>query len=128
MTPASVAVTLSALRSRTRWTVTGFALIAAVFVYTTIANIVERPDDVRIATLFILAIIVVSLTSRIGRSFELRATQGTLDPTAAEFIRAYTGHEMQLVAHTTPTSPANKRWDSKSANNAPKTTSPPKTR
>ena len=29
---------------------------------------------------------------------------------------------------TTPTSPANKRWDSKSGNNAPKTTSPPKTR
>jgi hypothetical protein len=99
MTSASVAVTLSALRSQSRWAVTGFAAIAAVFVYTTIANIIERPDGVRIASLFIFAIIVVSLTSRIGRSFELRATQVRLDETAAEFIHGYTGREIQLVAH-----------------------------
>lgn len=99
MTSASVAVTLSAARSRTRWAVMGFASIAAVFVYTTIANIVERPDGVRIASLFILAIIVVSLTSRIGRSFELRATRVSLDPAAAEFMRGYTGRDIQLVAH-----------------------------
>ncbi|HEX6874010.1 MAG TPA: amino acid transporter, partial [Micromonosporaceae bacterium] len=55
MTSASVAVTLSAAQRGARRSAIGFAVIAAVFVYTTIDNIIERPDGVRIASLFILA-------------------------------------------------------------------------
>ena len=70
-----------------------------VFVYTTIVNIFERPDGVRIASLFILSIVIVSLSSRIGRAFELRATSITLDPVAEGFLADYVGRDVQLVAH-----------------------------
>ncbi len=58
------------------------------FVYTTVANIIERPDGVRIAAVFIVAIVVVSLVSRVRRSFELRASSIELDAVARQFIEA----------------------------------------
>ena len=99
MTSASVAVTLSAARRRKRGQVIGFGVIGAVFVYTTIDNIIERPDGVRIASLFILAIVIVSLFSRIGRSFELRTGRIVLDAKAASFFADYAGRDVQLIAH-----------------------------
>ena len=56
-----------------------FGVIAVVFIYTTVANIFERPEGIRIAAFFILGIIVISLLSRIRRSFELHATHVRLD-------------------------------------------------
>ncbi len=50
----------------------GYALITAVFLYTTLANIVERPVGLQIASFFILAIVVSSIVSRLRRSKELR--------------------------------------------------------
>jgi hypothetical protein len=50
----------------------GFGLITAVFGYTTVANVIEKPDGLKIATFFILAILVTSFVSRILRSRELR--------------------------------------------------------
>jgi hypothetical protein len=99
MTSASVAVTLSAVHRQQRNQAIAFGLIAAVFVYTTIVNIIERPDGVRIASLFILAIIVISLVSRVRRSFELRATRIVLDEKAASFFADYRGRDVQLIAH-----------------------------
>lgn len=99
MTSASIAVTLSARRRRHRPSTLGFALIAAVFVYTTIVNVIERPDGVRIASLFILGIIVISLISRVRRSFELRVTSISVDATAAGFFTGLAGREVRLVAH-----------------------------
>ena len=56
MTSAAVAVTLARWsRRRERWT---FCAITLVFVYTTVTNIIERPDGVKIATWFIATIIV----------------------------------------------------------------------
>lgn len=49
-----------------------FALILVIFVYTTLANIIEKPDGLKIAIWFILAIIVSSVVSRFLRSRELR--------------------------------------------------------
>ncbi|WP_291057782.1 amino acid transporter [Herbiconiux sp.] len=86
ITSASVAVTLSALRKKQRAATIGFAVIAVVFLYTTVANIFERPDGVRIAALFIIAIIVVSIVSRVQRSFQLRATSVSLDANAIDFV------------------------------------------
>ncbi len=86
MTSASVAVTLSARSKRQRWPTIGFGAIAAIMAYTTVANVVERPDGVRIAALFILGIMVTSLISRVRRSFELRATSIVLDPSALDFV------------------------------------------
>src|SRR6478672_1009772 len=50
MTSAAVAVTLHHRRSRQ---VVGFGLIALVFVYTTVVNIFERPEGIKIASWFI---------------------------------------------------------------------------
>jgi hypothetical protein len=47
ITSAAVAVTLSVHHSRRRRSTVIFAVIAAVFVYTTIANIIERPEGIR---------------------------------------------------------------------------------
>ena len=53
-----------------------------IFVYTTITNVIERPDGVQIATWFIVTIIVTSLISRVLRSTELRVQGVTADPMA----------------------------------------------
>ena len=50
-----------------------FGLITAVFIYTTIANVFERPDGLIIASIFIITILLVSFASRSVRAFELRA-------------------------------------------------------
>lgn len=86
ITSASVAVTLSALHKKQRKRTVGFAVIATVFAYTTVVNVIERPDGVRIAALFILGIVAVSIVSRVQRSFQLRATSVILDAAALEFV------------------------------------------
>jgi hypothetical protein len=50
----------------------GFGLITIVFLYTTIANIYERPDGIIIASIFIATVMAISFTSRFFRSDELR--------------------------------------------------------
>ena len=67
ITSAAVAVTLAARRARQRWATSAFAMVSAVFVYTTAANVVERPDGVKIGGCFILAIVGASLASRLRR-------------------------------------------------------------
>ena len=86
ITSAAFAVTLSAYRRRDRmaW---AYALITLVFAVTTVANMVERPDGLKIAGCFIAAILIVSLVSRVIRAYELRATGITFDETAAGFLR-----------------------------------------
>ncbi|MBC7403788.1 MAG: amino acid transporter, partial [Microbacteriaceae bacterium] len=74
ITSASVAVTLSARAKKQRKRTIGFAIIALVFVYTTFQNIRERPDGIRIAALFIIGILVISVVSRVQRALQLRAT------------------------------------------------------
>ena len=50
----------------------GFVAAAAVFFYTTMAIIIEKPDGIKIAGAFILAVLVFSIISRTRRSTELR--------------------------------------------------------
>ena len=99
MTSAAVAVTLAARRAAQRWRTVGFALVAAVFVYTTIDNVVERPDGVKIGACFIAAIIGVSLWSRVSRAFEPRATSIELDATADRFMRDCARRSIRLIAN-----------------------------
>jgi hypothetical protein len=49
-----------------------FLFITLVFFYTTIANVYEKPDGIKIAGFFILAILATSFWSRWARSRELR--------------------------------------------------------
>jgi len=101
ITSASVAVALSARRKRQRWRTVGFGVISLIFVYTTIANIIERPDGVRIAALFILGIVVISLFSRVRRSFQVRATSVTLDALALDYVLEDTEEydAVRLISH-----------------------------
>ncbi|HEX2358065.1 MAG TPA: amino acid transporter [Micromonosporaceae bacterium] len=100
ITSAAFAVTLSARRRRHRRTTIAFATITVVLVYTTIANVIERPDGVRIASLFIIGIITTSLLSRILRVTELRVTEIRLDPLARRFIEeAAASGEIRVIAN-----------------------------
>ncbi|MFM9904155.1 MAG: amino acid transporter [Pyrinomonadaceae bacterium] len=85
MTSAAVAVSLSARRRKSKWTI-AFWAISAVFVYTTIANVIERPDGIKIASMFIFAIIAASFISRAMRSTEIRIDKIELDEAAQAFI------------------------------------------
>jgi hypothetical protein len=86
MSSAAVAVTLAVRHERRGRVVYGFGAIALVFIYTTIANVFERPDGVKIASFFIGAIIITSLISRTARSTELRATAVVFDEAAERLI------------------------------------------
>jgi len=72
MSSAAVAVTLVARRNGSRRSTAIFAMVTLVLAYTTVANIFERPDGIKIASFFIAAIVVVSLALRVQRSLELR--------------------------------------------------------
>ncbi|WP_233579946.1 amino acid transporter [Frondihabitans sp. PhB188] len=87
ITSASVAVFLSALHKRQQKRTIGFGVAVAVFGYTTVLNVIERPEGVRIAALFIAGIVVVSILSRVRRSFQLRATSVSLDAAALAFVQ-----------------------------------------
>lgn len=77
MSSACVATVIDVFRShkdrfilfRIPW---GYLLICAVFLYTTTANMIERPDGIKIASCFIGAVLVLSFASRLSRSTELR--------------------------------------------------------
>ncbi len=85
MSSAAIAVSISARREGSRWT-TAFYVIAAVFIYTTVTNIFERPDGIKIASFFIFSIIAASFISRVMRSTEVRIDNIELDETAQRFI------------------------------------------
>ncbi len=63
-----------------------YSLVALVFIYTTIANIWEKPSGLKIACFFILAIIVTSLLSRLFRARELRFTGFTYADDQSKFL------------------------------------------
>ncbi|MDQ4501177.1 amino acid transporter [Sinomonas sp. ASV322] len=99
MTSAAIAVTLSARRHRQRGLTVAFGVIAVVFVYTTLTNMIERPEGIQIAAIFIAAIIVISFISRAKRSFELHATSIRFDEKAIEFIAEAESGPLQIIAH-----------------------------
>jgi hypothetical protein len=99
MTSAAVAVTLSARRLQQKKRTFGFGVIAVLFVYTTVTNIIERPEGIRIAGYFILGIICISLLSRVLRSFELHATHVRLDTQALEFLADNLTGPIGIIAH-----------------------------
>jgi hypothetical protein len=100
MTSAAVAVTLSVWRKGGAWW--AFMLIALVFAYTTVVNVIERPEGIKIASFFIGAIIFVSFVSRIWRSTELRTERIELDETAQSFIDEVSKGEIRIITNQCP--------------------------
>jgi hypothetical protein len=98
MSSAALAVAISAWRQVVRWV--PFFAIAAVFFYTTVTNMIERPEGIKIASLFIIGIVISSLVSRTLRSTELRVHGFVLDDTAATFIEdAARGESIRVIAN-----------------------------
>jgi hypothetical protein len=100
-TSAATAVTLAARRAGQRWRTRAFAVITLVLAYTTVSNVIERPDGLKIGTCFVIAIVVVSVASRVKRVFELRATEIDFDATSQVFLRDCARRTIRLVAHKT---------------------------
>ncbi|MFF4551261.1 amino acid transporter [Streptomyces sp. NPDC001435] len=99
MSSAAIAVTIASRRAGQRgWTI-GFATVSAVLLYVTAANVVERPDGVKIGACFIVGIMLVSLLSRLARAFELRVTSVTLDPMAERFVRDIASRKIRFIAN-----------------------------
>lgn len=98
MTSAAVAVTLSAWKKAALQKFY-FLAIASVFVYTTVVNSIERPDGIKIASFFILAILISSFVSRALRSTELRIQRITLDENALRLLTECAGGGIRIVAH-----------------------------
>lgn len=100
LTAASFAVAL-ALWNEGWFKRLAFSVITIVFVYTTVVNIVERPDGLKVAVFFLVAIVATSLVSRVMRSTELRVNQVVLDDQAREFIQTSLDRDgvLRLLAH-----------------------------
>jgi hypothetical protein len=95
MSSAAIAVTLALPRHR-RF----FATITAIFLYTTVVNVFERPEGLQIASLFIAVIIGASLVSRVLRSTELRIDGVEYDEGALGLVRAAAGRQsLRIIAH-----------------------------
>ncbi len=96
---AAIAVTIAARRAGQRGCTVGFGAISVVFLYTTVVNVIERPDGVKIGACFIAGIVLVSLLSRLLRAFELRVTDVQLDDMAERFLRDAAHRTIRLIAN-----------------------------
>jgi hypothetical protein len=95
MTSAAVAVTIAVEKHRR-----AFMLLTAIFVYTTVVNVIERPEGIKIAAWFIFGIIASSLVSRVVRSTEIRIDSVDYDETALNFIREAAGRrQLRIIAN-----------------------------
>lgn len=98
MTSAAFATALTVWKAE-RWSRYYFVFLTLVFIYTTIANTIERPDGIKIASFFITVILTVSLVSRILRSTELRVQTVVLDEEAEKFVAEAARGTIRFVAH-----------------------------
>ncbi|MEK0097162.1 amino acid transporter [Streptomyces sp. NPDC056002] len=96
---AAIAVTIAARKARQRNWAIGFGIISAVFLYTTVVNVIERPDGVKIGACFIAGIMLVSFLSRLARAFELRVTHVTFDDMAERFVRDIASRKVRFIAN-----------------------------
>jgi len=99
MSSAAFAVTLVARQRGSKQGMFIFSSITLIFIYTTVTNIIERPEGIKIAATFIGAIIVTSLISRVWRSTELRADTIEMDELAQQFIAQESKRVMRIISH-----------------------------
>ncbi|MDQ6700077.1 MAG: amino acid permease [Acidobacteriota bacterium] len=95
MTSAAIAVTILFWRGWQRWP---YLAIAAVFIYTTVQNVRERPEGLKIASFFIGLTILFSLISRALRSTELRIFDVKFDERAIALLAEDDDQVIRLIA------------------------------
>ncbi|AWN23989.1 amino acid transporter [Deinococcus irradiatisoli] len=99
MTSAAVAVTLSAFKHREGTLGLMFGVISLIFIYTSVVTVLSQPEGLYIALLFVLGVLVVSITSRISRSTELRTERIDLDEVATTMLLRYRGQPLRFIAN-----------------------------
>ena len=95
ITSAAFAVTIAAATWLAR---TALGLVCLIFIYTTLVNIYERPEGLKISCIFIFTMTFTSLVSRTFRSTELRITGVELDPQAQAFATESAHKTIHLIA------------------------------
>jgi hypothetical protein len=97
MGSAALAVAIQKWREgHDRWR---YVFMAIVFGYTILVTVVERPDGLQIASGFVVGIVVISIVSRGMRATELRIKRVVLSPKAIEFLAAFEGEPVRIIAH-----------------------------
>jgi hypothetical protein len=97
MGSASLAVTISAWRGNKQWF--GYLLLTLIFGYTTLVNIIDRPEGLKIANIFIIGIVISSLVSRVLRSTELRVLAVDADEVAQRFLADASSGPVRIIAN-----------------------------
>jgi amino acid permease len=95
ITSAAFAVTIAATTMLSR---AALGLVCLIFIYTTVVNIYERPEGLKISCMFIFTMTLTSLVSRTFRSTELRITGVELDPPAQAFVTESAHKTIHLIA------------------------------
>ncbi len=95
ITSAALAVTIDMWKTRMGWP---FAFVSFVFIYTTVLNVYERPEGIKIASFFIASMIATSLISRAVRSTELRISGVMLDGEAQALLAEGEDQPIRIVA------------------------------
>jgi len=98
MSSAAVAVFLSLPKTDWKRRIM-YACVTLIFAYTTVMNVIQRPEGLHIAGFFILTIFIISLISRAMRSTELRTRNINFDAVAGQIVDRFRGKTMFVVAH-----------------------------
>jgi hypothetical protein len=96
MASAALAATIANRGTRRMWV---FAPMTAIFAYTVVNIVIERPEGIKIAGLFIIGIVSTSLLSRAIRSTELRIQTVRLDAAAQAAIDDLAATGVRIIAH-----------------------------
>jgi hypothetical protein len=94
ITSAAFAVTIAA---RTVLSRLALGVVSLIFIYTTLVNIYERPEGLKISCIFVFTMIFLSLVSRAFRSTELRITV-ELDAQAQALLAESANKTVRLIA------------------------------
>jgi hypothetical protein len=95
----SGALAVAIMKWQQRRQVVQYGAIAVIFFYTTFVNMAERPEGLKIASFFIVTIIITSLISRVLRSTELRVHGVKADPLAEQFLREAARQPVRIIAN-----------------------------
>jgi len=110
ITSASCAVTIAA---RTLLSRAALGFVSLIFIYTTLVNIYERPEGLKISCMFIFTMIFMSLVSRAFRSTELRITGVELDAQAQALVAESAHKTIHLIAWKSHNPPGKDREQAK---------------
>ena len=109
MLSGAVAAALSLWRERLRALSLYCWVVAAIFLYALAGNVIERPDGIIIAGLFVVGVMVVSAVSRFRRSTELRVSALTFcDEESSRLWTHIAGKKVHLVPIRTASTEARK--------------------